>query len=66
LQALYEHWRAYGANFLRKVREDRPHEYLKPVASLLPKQLVAGMHDTDIVRTGDFHGDDADGVPGGE
>jgi hypothetical protein len=46
-QALYEDWQAHGTAVLQKVREDRPHEYLKVVASLLPKQL-------DVQATNDF------------
>jgi hypothetical protein len=29
----------HGAAVIRKVRDDRPHDYLKIVASLMPKQL---------------------------
>lgn len=39
IQDLYADWHAYGIKVLAKVREDRPHEYLKVVASILPKQL---------------------------
>lgn len=39
LQALCADWAEHGPDVLKKVREDRPHEYLKVVASLLPKQL---------------------------
>ena len=47
MQALYEDWQAHGTEVLQKVREDRPHEYLKVMASLLPKQL-------DVQPTNEF------------
>lgn len=39
LTALQADFQAHGAETIVKVREDRPHEYLKVVASILPKEL---------------------------
>ncbi len=39
IQALQESFKAHGAETIEKVRKDRPHEYLKVVASILPKEL---------------------------
>lgn len=39
LSALHEDFEKHGAETIVKVREERPHEYLKVVASILPKEL---------------------------
>jgi hypothetical protein len=39
IQSLYADYQVHGAQVIERVREERPHEYLKVVASLLPKQL---------------------------
>jgi hypothetical protein len=39
IQALYADFDQHGVKAIRQVREDRPHEYLKVVASILPKEL---------------------------
>jgi hypothetical protein len=39
MQSLYADYLIHGAQVIERVREERPHEYLKVVASLLPKQL---------------------------
>lgn len=36
---LYADWQANGVKAIETVRTERPHEYLKVVASMLPKQL---------------------------
>lgn len=38
--ALNEDFQAYGVAAIQKVREERPHDYLKVVAVLLPKDIV--------------------------
>lgn len=40
LSALADDFDANGIAAIAKVREDRPHEYLKVVASILPKELT--------------------------
>jgi len=39
LTALEADFKDNGVEAIKKVREERPHEYLKVVASLLPKQV---------------------------
>src|SRR5580692_6899256 len=39
IQALQADFEKHGVSTIQKVRTDRPHEYLKIVASLLPKQI---------------------------
>lgn len=39
LSDLYEHWQGNGPVAIATVFKERPHEYLKVVASLLPKQV---------------------------
>jgi len=39
IQALQEDFHANGVVAIKTVRETKPHEYLKIVASLLPKEL---------------------------
>lgn len=36
---LYADWLAHGADVIEKVRAERPQDYLKVTASILPKQL---------------------------
>lgn len=38
--ALYADWQVHGSAVIAKVREDRPHEYLKLIASLLPRHVA--------------------------
>ena len=39
IQALHDDFQDHGVRAIETVREERPHEYLKVVASILPKQL---------------------------
>lgn len=39
LSALQESFEKHGPETIEKVRTERPHEYLKVVASILPKEL---------------------------
>ncbi len=39
IQDLYADWIENGAAAVAKVRDERPHDYLKVVASILPKEL---------------------------
>jgi hypothetical protein len=39
LEALHSDFQKHGVEAIRKVRADRPHEYLKVVASILPKDV---------------------------
>lgn len=42
LEAMYEDFRADGVAAIVKVREEKPDQYLKVVASILPKEIEAG------------------------
>jgi hypothetical protein len=39
ITALHDDFQEHGVAVIAKVRDERPHEYLKVVASLLPKQV---------------------------
>lgn len=39
IAALHDDFQAHGVAAIQQVREERPHEYLKVVASILPKEL---------------------------
>lgn len=39
IAALHDDFQDHGVKAIQEVRETRPHEYLKVVASILPKQL---------------------------
>lgn len=39
VQALHDSFQEHGPETIEKVRVEKPHEYLKVVASLLPKQI---------------------------
>jgi hypothetical protein len=39
LQALHDDFNAHGISVIEKVREEKPDQYLKVVASILPKEL---------------------------
>lgn len=45
LAAMYEDWKLHGVAAIEKVRTDRPHDYLKVVASILPKDLNVRVND---------------------
>lgn len=55
LSALQEDFEANGVDAIVKVRTERPHEYLKVVASILPKELnvnhnaLGEMSDDELV-----------------
>lgn len=54
IAALHDDFKINGIAVIAKVRDERPHEYLKVVASLLPKQVEIkesafdGLSDEDI------------------
>lgn len=51
---LYEDWQEHGLATVQAVRTERPHEYLKVVASILPKEVkierLDDMTDDDITK----------------
>lgn len=53
VSALQSDFEEHGEDVIRRVREERPHEYLKVVASLLPRELklpneLEGMTDEQL------------------
>ncbi len=44
---LYEDWQAHGVATLAKVRDEKPDQYLKVVASILPRDLNVNINNMD-------------------
>lgn len=44
---LYADWQANGVETLQRVREEKPDQYLKVVASILPKDLNVNINHMD-------------------
>lgn len=42
IDAIYEDFQAHGAGVIGKVRDEKPDQYLKVIASILPKELEVG------------------------
>ena len=71
---LYQDWQANGAETIARVREERPQDYLKVVASILPKDVnlrrspYEDMTDAElhaaIMRLGHDLGYQKDDAPG--
>ena len=71
---LYQDWQANGAETIARVREERPQDYLKVVASILPRDMnlkvspLENMTDAElnaaIIRLGRDLGYLKDDVPG--
>ena len=47
LEAMHEDFKANGVEAIIKVREEKPDQYLKVIASILPKELNVNVNDTD-------------------
>lgn len=47
IQAMYEDFTAHGADVIDKVRVEKPDQYLKVVASILPQQLNVRVSEFD-------------------
>lgn len=47
LQALHDDFEQHGPATIARVREERPHEYLKVTASILPKELNVKVSELD-------------------
>ena len=47
IEALYADFREHGAATIAKVREEKPDQYLKVVASLMPKDLNINVNPFD-------------------
>ncbi|WP_107341591.1 DUF5681 domain-containing protein [Agrobacterium pusense] len=44
---LYTDWKEHGVSTLARVREEKPDQYLKVVASILPKDLNVNINNMD-------------------
>ena len=57
LEALHEDFKSHGVKAIQVVREERPQDYLKVVASILPKELnvnttaLGDMSDDELTAT---------------
>lgn len=47
LADLQADWEENGVSALKEMREDKPHEYVKVVASILPKELNVKVSEVD-------------------
>jgi hypothetical protein len=47
IQAMYEDFQEHGPDVIEKVREEKPDQYLKVVASILPQQLNVRVSEFD-------------------
>jgi len=47
LQDILSDWQANGVAAIQRVRDERPHEYLKVVASILPKEVNVTVNEYD-------------------
>lgn len=47
LDDMYADWKAHGAAAIIKVRDEKPDQYLKVVASILPKELNVNVNEVD-------------------
>lgn len=46
---IYQDWRTHGVDVIAAVRVNRPHEYLKVVASILPHSIDFNARITCVV-----------------
>jgi hypothetical protein len=51
---LYADWIEHGIEAVQKVRQDRPHDYLKVIASILPKDLHVKVSEFDEMSDADL------------
>lgn len=47
LEAMHADFEQHGANVIETVRKEKPDQYLKVVASILPKDLNVNINNTD-------------------
>lgn len=47
IEDLYADWQAHGVDTLARVRDEKPDQYLKVVASILPKDLNVNINHMD-------------------
>lgn len=49
LEALHEDFTKHGVTAIETVRSEKPDQYLKVIASILPKELNVNVNDTDAM-----------------
>lgn len=49
IDALYEDFKAHGVDAIEAVRESKPDQYLKVIASILPKDLNVNLNQFDTM-----------------
>ncbi|CAB4157790.1 hypothetical protein UFOVP679_45 [uncultured Caudovirales phage] len=49
LEALHDDFNTHGVAAIVQVREEKPDQYLKVIASILPKELNVNVNDTDAM-----------------
>lgn len=49
LEAMHEDFQAHGVEAIIKVREEKPDQYLKVIASILPKDLNVNINNMDTL-----------------
>lgn len=49
LEALHEDFTLHGVTAIQTVRTEKPDQYLKVIASILPKELNVNVNDTDAM-----------------
>jgi|LakMenE01Jun11ns_1017448.scaffolds.fasta_scaffold9952278_2 hypothetical protein len=49
LEAMHDDFSAHGIDAIIKVRSERPDQYLKVIASILPKELNVNVNETDAM-----------------
>jgi hypothetical protein len=47
LEAMHEDFKAHGVEAIQKVRDEKPDQYLKVIASILPKDLNVNINNMD-------------------
>jgi hypothetical protein len=47
LEAMHDDFKAHGVEAIQKVRGDKPDQYLKVIASILPKDLNVNINNMD-------------------
>jgi hypothetical protein len=56
LEAMLENWAEHGAETIETVRTERPQDYLKVVASILPKELNVKVSELDELTDDQLRG----------
>lgn len=49
LEAMHDDFKAHGVEAIQKVRDEKPDQYLKVIASILPKDLNVNINNLDTL-----------------